>query len=240
VPIVQQQAGGAGLVADKRAYFRLDVGYLANPKVAELAEDYPRAVLLHLQCIAYATQHATNGIVPVRLAMRQACAEQCDIDLLLQCGLLVRVDDRNVEVHDYLEHQRSADEVKSASDKGKKAAEARWAKEQDDARSIAPSMPDAMPRENREKDSSTRKRAKPKTDLPEDWTPNAKHIEKARGLGLDVAFLAEQFANHHAARGNQFVDWDRAFFTWIGNAPTFGAGRPQLRAVVNDGRPEGW
>jgi hypothetical protein len=72
------------------------------------------------------------------------------------------------------------------------------------------------------------------------WTPNAKHIEKARGLGLDAAFLAEQFANHHAARGNQFVDWDRAFFTWIGNATSFGGGRPQLRAVVNDGRPEGW
>lgn len=147
-------------MTDKRAYFRVDVGYLANPKVANLAEENPRAVLLHLQCIAYATQHATDGVVPMRLAMRQACAEQCHLDLLVQCGLLEVVDERNVMVHDYLEHQRSASEVKSASDKGKAAAEARWAKDQADAPSNASSMLNPMPREKeRKKEEDTALRA---------------------------------------------------------------------------------
>jgi hypothetical protein len=141
-PLVADVDRGSGArVTDKRAYFKMDVGYLTNPKVTALVEEHPRAVLLHLQCIAYATQHFTNGIVPVRLAMRLACSEQCDLDLLVQCGLLIDHGNGNAEVHDYLEHQRSAEEVKAASDKGRRAAEARWS----DASGNAPSMPDALP-----------------------------------------------------------------------------------------------
>lgn len=132
-------------MTDKRAYFKLDVGYLSNPKIAALLDEHPRAILLHLECIAYATQHLTDGVVPMRLAMRLACSEQCDLDLLLQSGLLVQRNSVNVEVRDYLEHQRSASEVKAAADKGRRAAEARWEDAQSNASSNAPSMPDALP-----------------------------------------------------------------------------------------------
>jgi hypothetical protein len=134
----------------------MDVGYLSNPKIAALLDEHPRAILLHLECIAYAAQHLTDGIVPMRLAMRLACSEQCDLDLLLQSGLLIQRDSVNVEVRDYLEHQRSATEVKAAADKGRRAAEARWEDAQRNASSNAPSMPDAllnpMPREREEKE----------------------------------------------------------------------------------------
>lgn len=138
-------------MTDKRAYFKVDVGYLSNPKVAALAEEQPRAVLLHLQCVAYAAQHFTDGRVPVRLAMRLACAEQCDLDACINAGLLHRVNDATVDVHDFLEHQRSATEARGASDKGKKAADARWNRPPSNASSIPPSnassMPNPMPRE---------------------------------------------------------------------------------------------
>jgi len=148
-------------VTDKRAYFKLDVGYLSNPKISALLDEHPRAILLHLECIAYATQHLTDGVVPMRLAMRLACSMQCDLDLLLQCGLLVDIGGGNVEVHDYLEHQRSAADVKTASDKGKRAAAARWEDAQGNASSNASSMPNAllnpMPREReRNKEHTTR------------------------------------------------------------------------------------
>ena len=157
-------------MTDKRAYFHVDVGYLSNPKIAAMLDDHPRAILLHLQCIAYSAQHLTDGVVPMRLAMRLACAEQCDLDLLLQCGLLVRVSDTSVAVHDYLEHQRSADKVKSASDKGKQAAAARWGNPPSDAVSNAPSMPaalpDPMPRKREERDS---KRVREASRFSEFW-----------------------------------------------------------------------
>lgn len=128
-------------MADKRAYFTLDVGYLMNPKIAPLLDTQPRAVLLHIQCIAYSAQHLTDGVVPMLLAMRLACAEQCHMDALVRCGLLDDLGNGTVAVHDYLEHQRSASAVKSASDKAKRAAQSRW----NDAPSIASSMPDALP-----------------------------------------------------------------------------------------------
>jgi hypothetical protein len=148
-------ATGGDLMPDKRAYFKVDVGYLTNPKIATLLEEKPRAILLHLQCIAYATQHFTDGEVPMRLAMRLACATQCDVDLLVQSDLLERLDDDRVLVHDYLEHQRSSAEVKQLSDKGKRAAEARWKDAPGNASGNASGMPNPMPREKeREKDKS--------------------------------------------------------------------------------------
>lgn len=148
-------------MADKRAYFTLDVGYLMNPKIAPLLDAQPRAVLLHIQCIAYAAQHLTDGVVPMLLAMRLACAEQCDLDALVQCGLLEDLGNGTVAVHDYLEHQRSASAVKRASDKAKLAARSRW----DDAPSNAPSMPDALP------DAMPREKERKREELQPDRTP---------------------------------------------------------------------
>lgn len=122
-------------MADKRAYFKLDVGYLTNPKVAALALDHPRVVLLHMASIAYAAQHLTDGAFPVRLLLMLNGASDEDAQLLYDSGLWIDLGNGNAEVHDYLEHQRSAAEVKNAEDKAKRAANARW---------NAPSMPQAM------------------------------------------------------------------------------------------------
>ena len=135
-------------MADKRAYFHVDVGYFQNPKVAPLVETNPRAVILHLQAIAYSAQHLTDGLAPKRLVMNLAgvepcskqcgeqCIEQCDLQCTIENGLLYVADERTIGVHDYLEHQRSSADAKKASDKGKRAADARWS----DASSNAPSI----------------------------------------------------------------------------------------------------
>lgn len=139
---------------DKRAYFKLDVGYLTNPKVAELTIDKPRVVLLHIASIAYAAQHLTDGVFPVRLLLRINGATQDDAKLLYGAGLWIDLGNGNAEIHDFLEHQRSAAEVKNAEDKAKRAANARW---------NAPSMPEAlqvasetsMPREKERETTTT-------------------------------------------------------------------------------------
>ena len=60
-----------------------------------------------------------------------------------------------------------------------------------------------------------------KRDLPEGWAPNEAHAKKAKEVGADVAFEAGQFADYHLARGNKFVDWNRAFSNWLGNIKKF-------------------
>lgn len=60
-----------------------------------------------------------------------------------------------------------------------------------------------------------------KRDLPEGWAPNEAHAKKAKEVGADVAFEAGQFTDYHLARGNKFVDWNRAFSNWLGNIKKF-------------------
>lgn len=61
--------------------------------------------------------------------------------------------------------------------------------------------------------------------LPADWSPRSEEREKAISSGLNCDAEAEQFRDHHSARGSRFQDWDAAFRTWLRNAVKFSAGR---------------
>lgn len=66
------------------------------------------------------------------------------------------------------------------------------------------------------------KEKKPRaTQMPQGWKPHDAHRAKCASLALNPIALAEEFENHHVSKGNAFVDWDRAFFTWINNAKKF-------------------
>lgn len=132
-------------MADKRAYFKLDVGYMTNPKVLAVLDESPAAILLHIASIGYAAQHLTDGVVPVKAILRMTGASPEDTDLLFAAGLWENgPTSGKATVHDYLEHQRSSIDVKGASEKAKRAAGARW-DASSNASSNASSMPDAMP-----------------------------------------------------------------------------------------------
>ena len=65
------------------------------------------------------------------------------------------------------------------------------------------------------------KRKKSQTEFPSDLQPTAKQIEKCQSLGFDVVTLFEHFSSHHQAKGSRFVDWSKAFDTWILNQSKF-------------------
>ena len=88
---------------------------------------------------------------------------------------------------------------------------------------------------------SPRKRA---TTLPDDFTVTADMrawaAEKAPGVDLD--WQTEQFRDHHQGKGSRFVDWRKAWQTWIRNAAKWDRGRkPQPREDrYIDQIPEAW
>lgn len=66
------------------------------------------------------------------------------------------------------------------------------------------------------------------THLPDDWSPSAENI--ADGLSRqfsqeEIRNEADQFKNHHLARGSKFRDWDAAWRFWLGNARKFADAR---------------
>lgn len=227
-------------MVDKRAYFKMDVGYLSNPKVLSVLDESTDAVLLHIASIAYASQHLTDGVVPVKAMLRLTGASQEDADLLLQAGLWVEGSSGKAEVHDYLQHQRSAAEVKGASEAGKRAAQAKWDALRN-ADGNADRMPDAegpasesaIPREKREREEKNNKSAPAARD---DVTRICNHLAdriEANGAKrptvgkgwLDAARLMidnDSRAEHqiHAA-----IDWCQDSEFWRGNVLSM----PKLR-----------
>ncbi len=57
--------------------------------------------------------------------------------------------------------------------------------------------------------------------LPHDWVPSEKNMSDARDRNfteVEISHEADQFRDHHVARGTIFKDWDAAWRTWIRNA----------------------
>lgn len=150
-------------------------------------------------------------------------------------------------IHDYLEQQPSRAEVEAKKEQAAEAgrrgglAKAKRTAKQDAKRTAKriPSEPSS------ESPSGSLAEFCPDTDtdtvvvsrrkrLPNAWSPNDTAATKAKELGVDLVVEAEQFKNHHAAKGSQFVDWDRAFLTWLGNA-----GKWQKQRNPNAGRDFG-
>jgi hypothetical protein len=77
-----------------------------------------------------------------------------------------------------------------------------------------------------------KKSARPKKHpIPDDWTPQESHADKARAERVDLNREAERFRHHHAAKGSTYVDWNRAFHTWLMRAHDFG------NHTTNDSKP---
>jgi len=211
-------------MADKRAYFKVDVGYFTNPKVAAVLADSPTAIILHLESVAYSAQHLTDGIVPAALVQRLVGATADDAALLIETGMWLDRGKGKIEVHDYLEHQRSAAEAKKLSDAGRKAAASRWDSESQADR-IADGTADAvqnpMPREKeRERDTTTAPR-KRGTRIPDDFSVTVELRQWAtdNGLGhLDLEAITAEFVDYWVgvagAKGVK-LDWPATWRNWI-------------------------
>lgn len=61
--------------------------------------------------------------------------------------------------------------------------------------------------------------------MPADMTWSNAHSLKAVARGLDVDVEFQKFTDYHLSKGSTFVDWERAFHTWLNNArPNVGYG----------------
>lgn len=116
---------------------------------------------------------------------------------------------------------------------GKKGGDAKALKSKETASSNAKAMlkqPEPEPEPYKEKKETIvslekTPRRKPEVPLPDGWVPSERNIADATARNFtsqEIDRHAEQFRNHHTARGSRFRDWDAAWRTWLGNAHRFG------------------
>ena len=181
------------MAQDKRAFAQFDVGYLDNPKMMNVLDASPTAVLMHAASILYCAQHLTDGVIALRAMQRKTGGTDGDSRVLIEEGLwhlpghdcqtCPEVPAGKAYVHDYLQHNRSSAGVKGKSEAGSKAAKTRWAKakaeQEADAERIAESnanrMRNPMPRE-REREKEVKRTPSPASpsrmfDQFWDWYP---------------------------------------------------------------------
>lgn len=124
---------------DYREFIRVSVDLPLNPKLAMI--DDPAAGWAYVVALCYCGQNLTDGSFPMPVLLRLAGVDQTIARLLVDVGLWHETGhacDRCPQpmsgmgvVHDYLNHQRSAEEAKTLRDArreaGRKGAATRWA-----------------------------------------------------------------------------------------------------------------
>lgn len=254
---------------DYREFVRIAVDLPLNPKLAMI--DEPAAGWAYVVSLCYCGQNLTDGTFPRTTVMRLAGVKRGVAKLLVDAGLWHETGHAcprcqqppagMAVVHDYLEHQRSAQEARSLRDvrreAGRKGAAKRWAAKvaaEADGKSHSKSQANAMATgwqadgkpmaeveveeeiEQKTSSSAARRRAAA-VRLPDTWRPSDTHEAQARELGLDLRFEAQQFRAHADANDRRQARWDAAFRQWLGKSAEMRRGRPALRLAAGQHQP---
>jgi hypothetical protein len=129
-------------MADDRTYVKLHDGFDEHPKVAGLSDKEFRT---YIEALCYCARNLTDGEISSAVARKMAPPR---VWATLTTSGLIEVADSGYMVHDYLEHQRSAEQVRQLKaarrEAGKRGGEAK-AKGLASARGVASDLPKQTP-----------------------------------------------------------------------------------------------
>lgn len=236
------------------AWFKVDDQLAFNAKVMLAGNS---AMGLWVRAGSWSSAQLTGGHIPVHMAnaMANAMANPCDADALVMAGLWSEVDG-GYQFHDWADFQPDAEvekekrkqTSKARSDAGKAGAAARWAKENDgkpdgkrNSKTVAnewqtdapvPSRPDQTLVEAPTPAGNKKTAPKRRSQAPESMevTPEMRDWAKGNNITTNLEIETAQFLDHHASKGSTFVDWKRAWQSWMRNsmkyAPASAATKP--------------
>lgn len=173
-------------MADKRAFAKFDVGYLDNPKMADVLDSSLYAICMHFASVLHCSQHLTDGLVAPKAMQRKVGATDADTQILLDAGLwhgpdhdceacweaCPTIPENRVYVHDFLEHNRDAAEAKRVSKKRSDAAKARWNTPKADDANCMQSALQNEPVCNAERERKKEREEEAKASSPETVRPD--------------------------------------------------------------------
>jgi len=254
-------------MADRRTYVRLHDGLPDHMKIAAVGGE---AAWLYVCGLCYASRQLTDGVIPVRLIGRMTDFKDNEAlaSRLLEANLWhtaqheckscpQAVGDVYV-IHDYLEHQRSAAEVRDLSEKrsaagqkgGKASGATRRGEANDEASASAKpkqtrSKTEAETETDKKKTSSSSGRTTRGTRIPDDFTVTPAMVAWARENTPDVdgKYQTEKFIRYWRAKSGRDatkVDWVATWENWMFKAQEDITGPRQIPLPVTDhaSRPE--
>lgn len=229
---------------DPRPFITVHDGMPEHPKIEALSDTAFR-LLVTTWC--WCNRMRTDGKVKhaswVKRGTPKARTE------LINAGLAEVIDD-GVQMHDYLQHQRSAAEIdelsKKRSEAGRKGgkakasglASAKQMPEQMAGKSVAE---EEVEEEELEKNSSSSKARKRATRIPDDWKPTESDVAWQREQHINDLLARREypkFLDYWRAKSGQAatkLDWSATWRNWLRTAV-----ERQPKQAVGASKPPGW
>jgi hypothetical protein len=217
-------------MSSDRLFFKLHNGFPEHPKAFELSDKAFRQLI---EAWCYCSRNLNDGKLTKTQFSKLFSAKSRKE--LLTVGF-VKESGSGYEMHDYLEHQQSAEDVENrrmaravAGSKGGKAkanglANAKQTPEQTPSKSVADTDtdPDIDPNTPANAGVRPRKRA---SRISEDFsvTPEMRLWASSKAPGADLATETEKFINYWVAKSGKDatkLDWAATWRNWILNAKT--------------------
>lgn len=217
---------------DTRLFIRVHEGMPDHPKIEGLSD---AAFRLLVTTWCWSSRQRTDGLVPAASWAKRGTPKARRE--LAAAGLVEVLDGGDVQVHDYLEWQRSAAEIEALTE-NRRAAGARGGKARASRQASAKQVLEqtaSTPQPETETDPATdvagrepakkppRARSQRKQRLPDGFelTDGMRRWAAENVPGIDVDREFAKFADHHVAHGSVMADWTRAWHTWMRRAEEY-------------------
>lgn len=205
-------------------------GFFTNDQLVELSFE-TRLLFIGLWTIADKAGRLLDR--PKKIKMELFPADSVDVapmlDDLAKAGFIRRYtvgDESCIEVNNWAKHQSPHHTERDSTLPAQLDNVPLTVKQPSDLRGNPPDsgftdsgFTDSLIGEHPPANAVVKKKAKPRSSFPEDFSPNDVGLNAA--LGLDVAVELEAFRNHHVGKGNLMADWQATWRTWCGNARKF-------------------
>lgn len=108
----------------RKGYSQLSNGFWRNVKIAELRETCGSAVGMYSMMLSYSSDRMTDGYVERKAARYLLRATEEEIDALIEAGLITETND-GYQIHDYLKHNNSREQIMHKRQREKRRYEAK-------------------------------------------------------------------------------------------------------------------
>lgn len=225
----------------RRGYVQLANGFYMNRKVRRLRRTMPSAISAFVVILSYCGDNLTDGYVDDDTAEFVLDITVQELDALQQVGLIESVDGGYV-IHDYLEHNRSRQQVmaKRKRERERYSAESLPAESAQTAGRIeteSGQTPEHQntrtPKKEKEEYSSSFSKEINATEFGDSWdcrdVANKTIATEYPNLDLESAWLA--FTGQHQGETRTIADWTRLWKGWCQRRANMSGIPPSKRHV---------
>ena len=209
----------------RKGYAQLSNGFWRNVKIAELRETCRSAVGMYSMMLSYCSDRMTDGYVERKAARYLLRATDEEIDALIEAGLITETGD-GYQVHDYLKHNNSRDQIMHKRQREKRRYEAKKESSAEVLPKFCRQKSDRIGtnikhktqnKKEEELHSSSKESDKPLT--ADDWAHTGNGTEAIRRIRdqyakLDMRDTLQAFTTHHGQTTKPPDMWTRLFQGW--------------------------